>query len=113
MACVNVLPKIEVTTSGGTTEAKASVGRHSIVEINPTTWTVLPAVSLPNRVNLAIQNKTGERVKVKFSTPSTFEGMELEDNEERSYNDIDPALIIYAKSEFNTVYLDIEELGTV
>ena len=106
--CVVTLPASESKENSVT--VPSGPGLFTAVPITNTGWTALPATPLSGRVAIAIQNKTGQNVKVNFQQPAGYVGMELEDNDERNY-DLTDGLIIYAKSEDSNVELWIEEIA--
>lgn len=87
-------------------------GKITIVSINQTTWTALPASALAFRNAINIQNETAQKVKVNYdNTTVGFVGMTVFANGgERQYA-ITPAIVIYAKSETSTIDINVEELS--
>jgi hypothetical protein len=86
-------------------------GKVTEVTINDTTWTALPAAALANRNALAIQNYSGQLVKINYSNSvSGFVGAHLPDGQERFY-DITDAIVQYAKCESGTATIVVEELS--
>jgi hypothetical protein len=86
-------------------------GRVSTVTINDATWTALPAVALANRNAVAIQNYSGQTVKLNYSNSvAGFNGVILLDGNERYY-DISQSIAIYAKCENATAELVVEEIA--
>jgi hypothetical protein len=86
-------------------------GRVSTVSINDTTWTALPAVALANRNAVAIQNYSGQTVKLNYNnTVSGFDGVILQDSNERYY-DISDTILLYAKCSSGTVSIVVEEIA--
>jgi hypothetical protein len=86
-------------------------GRVTEVLINSTTWTALPAVPLANRNAVAIQNYTGQLIKINYSNSvSGFVGVAIPDQVERFY-DITPEIIQYAKCASGSVTIIVEELS--
>jgi len=81
---------------------------YTAVTINPTTWTALP--SLANRQTISFRNNTGETCRVNFTQPAGFLGTQVLDNETKAY-DIQESVIVYVKSELNTVVIDVEEIA--
>ena len=86
-------------------------GRVSTVSINDTTWTALPVTPLANRNAVAIQNYTGQTVKLNYNNTTVgFEGVILQDSNERYY-DISQTILIYAKCASGTVSIVVEEIA--
>lgn len=88
-------------------------GRVSIISINDTSWTPLPAVALDQRNAIGIQNSSGVEIKLNYD-PATvgYVGVKMGIEAERYY-DITDAIIIYAKATpgSGTVSVTIEELS--
>ena len=79
--------------------------------INPTTWTALPLSPLANRNALAIQNQSGQEIKINYSSGQAgYVGMIIANGSERTY-DITDAIVIYAKSSSSVVTINVEELA--
>ena len=86
-------------------------GRHSVVAINATTWTEVPASALTSRNLIVIQNNTGQDIKINYDDQvAGFVGILVRDGSERAY-DIQGSIPIYVKCQTGTVNLDIEELA--
>lgn len=106
---------VAVRTKGSISPAGLSVaGRVSLVSVNESTWTPVPATPLVNRNGLSIQNfETGANCLLNYdnAAPSTT-GVNLVDNAERFYT-ITDTIIIYArvKPGGGTVNLICEELS--
>lgn len=98
--------------SGSVTVKGLSIeGRHSVVSINSTTWTEIPPSALTARNTIAIQNNTGQDIKINFDdSVAGFVGILIRDGSERAY-DIQGTIPIYAKCTTGTASLDIEELA--
>ena len=87
-------------------------GRHTIVSVNNTSWTALPASALTDRNAIAIQNNSDQDVKVNYdNTVAGYEGMTIRSRGGERQYDIKDTIVIYAKSKTGTVNLDIEELS--
>jgi hypothetical protein len=88
-------------------------GRVSLVDIDDTSWTPLPAAALDQRNAIGIQNSSGVEIKLNYD-PSTvgYVGVRMGIEAERYY-DITDAIIIYAKAApgAGTVTVTIEELS--
>lgn len=81
------------------------------VEINSTTWTALPASPLSARNALAIQNRSGENIKINYADDVVgYVGIEISNSGERFYN-ITDEIVVYAKSSSSTVTITVEELS--
>ena len=86
-------------------------GRMTEVSINPFTWTPLPATPLALRNALVIQNRSGGDIKINYDpTTSGYVGIVVPDLSERSY-DVTENIVLYGKSEFSTVIINVEELA--
>jgi hypothetical protein len=86
-------------------------GRVTTVSINDTNWTALPAVALANRNAVAIQNYSGQTVKLNYNnTVSGFDGVILQDSNERYY-DISDTILLYAKCSSGSVSIVVEEIA--
>lgn len=98
--------------SGNVTVKGLSIeGRHQLVPINSSTWTQLPATALDQRNIIAIQNNTGQDIRINFDdSVAGFVGILIRDGSERAY-DIQGSIPIYAKCSTGTASLDIEELA--
>lgn len=88
-------------------------GKITVVTLNSSTWTALPATPLTGRNALAIQNEdTSVKVKVNYdNSASGFVGMTIFPNGgERQYNIADD-IILYAKCEAGSIDVTVEELS--
>lgn len=87
-------------------------GKHTIIAVNDTTWTALPSVALLNRNAIAIQNNSDTDIKVNYSDSVVgYTGMTIRKNGAERQYDIKDTILLYAKSESGTVFIDIEELS--
>lgn len=87
-------------------------GLHTVVTLNPTTWTPLPATPLTGRNAISIQNTSAENVKVNFNgAASGFVGMTIFPNGGERQYDISDQILIYAKSETSVVNVTVEEIA--
>lgn len=86
-------------------------GRITEVVINATTWTALPATPLASRKSMAIQNFSGQLIKLNYvpTTPG-LTGVYVMDQNERFY-DISDTILIYAKSTSGTCTIVTEEIS--
>lgn len=87
-----------------------NAGRHSLVTINDSGWTALPATPLSDRNAIAIQNNSNVDIKVNFTTSVGFVGMTIKPGAERTY-DIKDTILIYGRSFSGNVDIDVEELS--
>lgn len=86
-------------------------GRISIVSIDNTTWTALPATALPNRNQLNIQNESGQNIKINYDNMTVgFVGVLIKNENERQYA-IRDSIVMYAKSETSACNITVEELA--
>lgn len=86
-------------------------GRVTDVTINNLTWTALPATPLANRNALVIQNRSGQLIKLNYSSGvSGFTGVAVDHHGERSY-DMGASIILYAKSETSSCIVTVEEIS--
>lgn len=101
-----------VRTTGTATFSGLSVGGSvTVVALNATTWTALPASALDNRNALAVQNDSGVEVKVNYDNATVgYVGMTIRDKEERFY-DITDSIVLYAKAASGTPSVNVEELA--
>lgn len=86
-------------------------GKITIVSIDDSSWTALPATPLTNRNGLGIQNLSGQNIYINYdNTVVGFEGILIPDGAERFYN-ITDSIVIYAKSGSGAVGVTVEELA--
>jgi len=89
-------------------------GKYTAVDIDDTSWTVIPTVAQTDRNQINIQNFTGFEVKINHTGAGAYvnNGMRIPDQSERFYQ-ITDALVVYARaaSGSGTVKLDVEELA--
>jgi len=85
-------------------------GRHTLVTINDSSWTPIPATPLTDRNAIAIQNNSAVDVKINHTTSVGYQGMTIKPGAERSY-DIKDTIVLYARSLSGNVDLDVEELS--
>ena len=87
-------------------------GLHTVVALNPTTWTPLPATPLAGRNAMAIQNQSGENIKLNFNGSAVgFVGMLVYPNGGERQYDISDTILIYGKSESSSVFVTVEEIA--
>lgn len=87
------------------------VGLTTVVALNDTTWTPLPATPLAGRRAITVQNRSGIEIVLNFS-PLTggYVGVIVPDGYERSY-DISVAVLLYAKASSGTPSVTVEEIS--
>lgn len=108
--------KVVVRTSGSVSgEISASglknEGRITIVSINSTSWTPLPAAALVGRNAMGIQNTSGVIIKYNYDPAiSGFVGVIIAPSGER-FMDITDNIVIYARSQSGTVEITVEEIS--
>ena len=94
-----------------TTAGLSTAGVVTVVALNSSTWTALPATALANRKALAIQNRSGTDVKINYSSGvAGYVGMVIPDGAERFY-DVGAAVTVYGKSASGTPSVNVEELA--
>lgn len=95
-----------VTVSGLTTGGKVTE-----VTIDNTTWTALPPSALTLRNALAIQNRSGQEMKVNYDNSVVgYVGMVIPDGGQRFY-DITDSIVIYGKSATSSITINVEEIA--
>jgi len=86
-------------------------GLITVMGLNSSTWTKIPATPLANRNAISIQNYSGSEIKINYSNSvGGYVGISIPDKGERFY-DISDQIEIYAKSETGTGSVTIEELA--
>ena len=97
----------EVTVSGLTI-----AGRMTVVSLPDGVWTLLPAVALPDRNALAIQNQSGVQVKYNYdNTEPGYVGSIINPGSERFLN-ITESIPVYAKpAPGNSPSILVEEIS--
>lgn len=87
-------------------------GKITLVSINDSTWTALPATALANRNGLSIQNVSGQDIYLQYDNTSVTanEWVTVGNNVERYYN-ITDTIVVYGKASNGTVNVLIEELA--
>jgi 3-dehydroquinate synthase class II len=107
-------PKTKLAIDGSFSASPGGLrvgGKVTEVIINNTTWTALPLTALLNRNAIAIQNRTGQEIKVNYdNTEPGYVGIVIDDKSERFY-DITDAIIIYAKSKISSCTVFVEEIA--
>lgn len=86
-------------------------GVMSSVDLNPTTWTALPASPLSTRKTIAIQNQSAGEIKLSYSdsTPG-YVGVAIAVGGERVYN-LTADVQLYGKCVSGTATIIVEEVG--
>jgi hypothetical protein len=103
---VKQLGSFTVTPSGLTVG-----GLITVVSINPTTWTALPATPLANRNAINIQNYNGQEIKLQYDNSTVgYSGVIIPINGERQYSITDD-ILLYAKSASSTIDIIVEEIA--
>jgi hypothetical protein len=88
-----------------------NAGRITAVTLNSTDWTALPPSPLVARNALAVQNYTGQPVKLNYSASIPgFLGIIIPDQSERQY-DITDTIIVYGKCESGSAVVIVEEIS--
>lgn len=85
-------------------------GRITIVTINDSSWTALPATPLENRNAISIQNQTDTEIKINFRDDVSYTGVIIAGGGERFY-DITDDIIVYARSSSGDADIAIEEVA--
>lgn len=89
--------KLNDSSVGATTSGLTIAGKITIVPIDDTNWTALPAAPLANRNAICIQNQSATEMKVQFDALTVgYVGMIIPANSERFY-DITDSIILYGK----------------
>jgi len=107
---------VRVSVSGGDLTGNFSVsglkngGLVTVVTINNTTWTQIPATPLTNRNAMAIINRSGQEIKINYSAVGGYVGVPINNNNERYY-DIKDTIVLYAKSSSSSCDVIIEEIS--
>ena len=110
MSCVSVVQGT-VSTGTFTMGGLQNGGRLTKVTLNAATWTPLPAVPLPNRNGLSIQNTSATQIVLDYvDTNPAYEGVLMGSGAERFYS-VKDTIIIYAKAQSGTPTIMIEELS--
>lgn len=103
--------RTELTAGESSQTSLKLAGRVSEVQLNPVTWTPLPAIPFDRRKSLNIQNYSGIDIKLNFdNTVSDFKGVLLRDSSERAYN-IEGSIVLYAKSQTANPVIVVEEIA--
>ena len=86
-------------------------GKITIMSINASTWTKIPAIPLPDRNAISIQNYSGSEIKINYTdSVGGYVGVAIPDKGERFY-DITETIELYAKSESGVVSITVEEIA--
>lgn len=84
-------------------------GLVTVVSINDTGWTALPAVSVADRKALCVYNTSGVEIKLNYATPGGYVGVPLVSGNQRFYSDTN--IIVYARSSSGSVNVTVEEMS--
>jgi hypothetical protein len=105
-------PKLRTTATGTFTfSGLKNGGKITEVTLNDATWTPLPAAALANRNAIAIQNDSGQDIKINYDNAVVgFIGVKIPNGGERQY-DITDGIIQYGKCASGTCNIVIEELS--
>lgn len=94
-----------------TTSGLRTGGRITEVVLNDSSWTALPATPLSGRNAIAIQNFSGQTIKLNYDNAvSGLTGVYLQNTLDRFY-DISDTIIIYAKSSSGAATIIVEEIA--
>jgi hypothetical protein len=86
--------------------------KHTVVSINNTTWTALPATKLSGRFALLVQNQSGVEIKLNGdNTTVGYIGYRMADGNDKYYYNILEDFTLYAKSSAGTVNILVEEVA--
>jgi len=87
-------------------------GRISEVSVSHLSWTALPSTALTDRNAMAIQNRSGQAIRLNYDNSLPLsEGVEIQNNVDRFYN-ITDGITIYAVATGGTpATVLIEELA--
>lgn len=86
-------------------------GLVTVVTVNDTTWTALPATALAKRNQINIQNASNTEIKLNYDpTIAGYVGMILGSGIEKGYA-ITSTIILYAKAQTGACDLNIEEIA--
>jgi hypothetical protein len=104
----NPLDNLNVTVSQTSLHGSGIV---TDVTLNDATWTALPPTPLVGRSAVAVQNNSGQSVKINYdNTEPGFVGVLLPDGQDRFY-DISDQIVQYAKSSSGAAVIQVEELS--
>lgn len=86
-------------------------GLVTIVTVNNLTWTAVPATPLSNRNAISVVNRSGQEVKINYSSGiAGYVGVPVDNNSERFY-DIKDSIILYVKSAVSSCDVIVEEIS--
>lgn len=98
----------EVTFQGLSIE-----GKVTLVNLDDTTWTLLPSTALTNRNSITLQNQSdnGRTILINYSnTAPSGEGIRIEDGGYRALA-IRPGIVVYGRMKVGTGVCAVEELA--
>lgn len=82
---------------GANPGANIKTGRVTIVTVTDSGWTPLPAVALPGRIALAVQNTSNRDLEVKYTNTGAYgTGMLVIPDDERDY-DLPAGVTLYGR----------------
>ena len=86
-------------------------GKITLVILTSVNWTALPFTAFAARNALAVQNYSGQTVKINYSPlVSGFAGIIIPDQSERQY-DITENIVLYGKCESGSAEVIVEEIS--
>lgn len=87
-------------------------GLHTVVTLNSTTWTALPATPLADRNAISIQNESATAVKLNFNGAAAgFIGTTIFPNGGERQYDIKDDILVYGKCQSGSVQVTVEEIA--
>ena len=105
--------RVRVITIGDVTTTPSGLniaGRMTIVTLNDSTWTALPATQLTERNGMSVQNQSAKQIKLHYdNTTVGYVGTIVNPDGERFY-DI-RTIALYGKCQSGTCDILIEELS--
>jgi len=86
-------------------------GKMTLVALNDTSWTALPATPLANRNAISVQNQSAIEIKYNYdNTTVGYVGTKIAPDGER-FLEIKDTILIYAKAASGTPTILVEELS--
>lgn len=104
---------VEIKDNGvsATPSGLSTAGVITVVTLNSTGWTALPATALTDRNGIGIQNDSAIQIKLNFDNLEPgYVGWNVNANGE-TFVDITDAVIIYAKSQSGTPSITVMEVS--
>ena len=104
--------RLRTTATGTFTPTGLTTGGlGTLVTLNSSTWTALPATALTDRNAISIQNQSGIEIKINYGSGIVgYVGAIIQAGGERAY-DVTDSIILYGKSASGTPTIYIEELA--